>query len=646
MVVSSCPTEDVLRSFSSGTLDDGSLDAVVDHVSDCPTCETALERFDAETDPFLQSLQRGSHDAVAVELAANIPASVNAALRQIGQPGESGLGSSVTTDPGRRYARLLADGPVMIGRFELLGELGTGSFGYVFRAHDTGLDRIVALKLQRAGNMASDEDVARFLREARSVAQLSHPGIVSLFESGQTEDSVCYLVTEFVEGRTLEECVNDHFEPNWRTLAEQVARLADSLDYAHQHGVIHRDIKPSNVLIDSAGRPHVMDFGLALRETGDATLTSDGRIMGTPAYMSPEQARGDSHLVDARTDVYSLGVVMYELLTGERPFQGNRRMLLLQVLEDDPRPPRQLNDTVPRDLETICLKAMSRNSARRYQSARELADDLRRYLNGEHVHARPVNSMERFWRWCSRYPFAAMLFVALVVGSAAGFAHLSHLSTWFVHSTALESVRMDATMLEEINKFYSDVVGRLKLKDTGVHVTHEYLITDNALPLPATFTIDAGQRISQSECGLQVRMYSRYPWRKDAGAKTGFEKQALDVLEQRIAEQNTDLTWHEFRTEADQSWLYFAKAQIMQESCVKCHNGHKLSPRRDWKQGDLAGVLLLSRPLDRDIAVTRDGLRGAFNLMGSIVIALGALGMAFVVRNRVSSSNRYGKSDS
>ena len=204
--------------------------------------------------------------------------------------------------------------------------------------------------------------------------------------------------------------------------------VADALDHAHQQGVIHRDLKPSNIMLDSEGEPHLADFGLAKREAGEITITMDGKLLGTPAYMSPEQARGAAHDADPRSDIYSLGVILYELLTGERPFRGNTRMLLHQILFEDAPRPRRLNSRVPKDLETICLKCLEKSARNRYQSAQELADELRRFLGGKPIEARAITRLGRAWRWCRRYPAVSSLGVGLLVALLAGFAGVT--SQW------------------------------------------------------------------------------------------------------------------------------------------------------------------------------------------------------------------------
>ncbi|MCE9609438.1 MAG: protein kinase [Chthoniobacter sp.] len=338
---------------------------------------------------------------------------------------------------------------LVLGDHELREEIARGGMGIVYRAWQRRLGREVAVKVLRGGEFASTEAQARFRTEAAAVARLQHPGIVAIHDFGE-ESGVLWFSMDLVPGENLAARTRENPLPA-REAAECVRRIAEAVQHAHEHGVLHRDLKPSNILLAAGNQPRITDFGIARRVATDTTsgaaeLTRTGQVLGSPGYAAPEQALGGK--ADARTDVYGLGALLYHLLTGRPPFQGPTvDSILLQLRESDPLPPRRLNPTVPRDLETICLHALQKDPARRYATARALGADLVHFLDGAPIRARPSGPLRRSARWCRRHPAVAALLAvvavllgALVAGSLS-FAHrqerLEHRATLLAHAHQL-----------------------------------------------------------------------------------------------------------------------------------------------------------------------------------------------------------------
>ncbi len=313
--------------------------------------------------------------------------------------------------------------------YELLEEIGRGGQGIVYRARQKSLDRIVALKVIGLGPAyigATKTHIERFRLEAKAAASLNHPCMVPIYEIGE-RDGCCYFSMGLVEGRQLDEVIKR--EPMaFRRAVELIAKLARAVHYAHEHGILHRDIKPGNILLDDKGEPHLTDFGLARLVETESDVTRTAEVLGTPSYMAPEQAVGNNAAVSSATDVYGLGAVLYQLLTGQPPFAGGTTYETIKLLEDtEPRPPRLLNPKVDRDLSTVCLKCLEKDPKRRYPAAAGLAVDLERWLEGRPITARRVSSPERLWRWSKRNPkLAAATAAAFCSALAAMFLFFSH----------------------------------------------------------------------------------------------------------------------------------------------------------------------------------------------------------------------------
>jgi len=384
----------------------------------CPKCGSEIPADAPEGDCPGCLLETGLGLLPDAPVAAGGSSAVASAKADDGGSAEDIDANAATAGPHSKKAKHLVEMLGELGDYELLGEVGRGGQGVVFCARQKSLNRTVALKVINLGQWASKAHVKRFRREAEAAASLDHPCIVPIYEVGERDGS-CYFSMKFVEGGQLDE-VSRRRPMSIRHAAELIAKVARTVHYAHEHGILHRDIKPGNILLDDKGEPHLTDFGLARLVETESTITRTLELLGTPSYMAPEQAAGNNTQPTSATDVYGLGAVLYRLLTGHPPFVGGTTYETIKLLLDtEPRQPRLWNPKIDRDLSTICLKCLDKDPQRRYASALALAEDLERWLKHEPIQARRIGAFTRGRKWVRRNPTNALLAGSLLALAAA-----------------------------------------------------------------------------------------------------------------------------------------------------------------------------------------------------------------------------------
>ncbi|HTM55455.1 MAG TPA: protein kinase [Pirellulales bacterium] len=665
-LMSACPSDETLAVLLADGLAAPDRDALAEHVEGCAVCQKKLARLsEVSADP---AWQRSADLEPLNETEQEIVRRLKRAWRS-SPPFRSDPGDT-TVFRARDAAAPPPTGewPVVPG-YEIVGVLGHGGMAVVFKALHLALQRVVALKMLKDWARAGEKELARFRAEADVIARLQHPNIVQIYDVGDVAGRP-YFALEYIADGTLSQHLKGAPQP--ARLAAQFAEvLARAVQAAHTNGVVHRDLKPANILLvfdeatsardDKATRPQdaiaaegrlltaapkIADFGVAKCVSGDSKaplagtgLTVTGDLLGTPSYMAPEQAAPTGPPVGPAADIYALGAILYELLTGRPPFKGATLFdTVLQVLHSEPVSVTSLQPTVPRDLETICHKCLRKEPRHRYPSASELADDLQKFLRGKSIKARPRGAVEKVWRWVREHPVPTGLVAAGALTPLVALLILSLLSARLVRSSALDSAAQSAELLERANNQYSQIVQRVEQANYKVNKMVPPTPGTVPLSIPATFLHDVGEDLHRdSRTGIQVRQYSDnpFPWRVGGGPHDEFERLALE----RLVESRGRDTVHDFTELDGEPVVRYAQARIMKQSCVDCHNTHPFSTRKGWKVGDVRGVLEIIRPLKNDEARVTQALRLTFLLsaIGSGLLILGTVLAVWTRRRRRES---------